>query len=704
MFRKVLNIFIVLGIFCYLLIISAFSCLSPSATSSNSNSTSSSSVNSSYYFQGWAPGPLGLAITPDGKTAYISFSLDDSLLVVDLETLTINDSIDVSAAGIQLDSGPALLSLDGKKLYVANFATKNVMILDTNTGQVTKVLPIPPMYAMALAASPDASKIYIPSPDGGLYIISTADDSYQRIYIPGILFGPIAPSLNNPNLLYTAGTLINQGVFQASFFTFNITNQTVERSMSLPSEVIQYPTAARRLVLNLNETIAYFGWYQPGPGDRGIGNLVTFDLNNFQVVASAPADNGVADFVVKEKQGKIYIIGLWSGGSSPNNVPILEWDMSSNKFVRNIPLSPSSDQRAIAVDPTNSDFLYETDGDHNILRKIQISTGKEVGRMRFNKGTLRPYAIIRGGNIGYVVGSSQSIYKLDMASGQLTGRITVPVPFAGCGFYQDKLYVSSGSDILAVNPSDGSVIQRYPIGWNIHPIIFTFFGDRMAAIDYENWMVAKQLVIFDARTMALLKSIPLPNETHGDKVVASPDGSKLYIVRGTLWSGTTVITILNATTLEVINTIEIPPADQRRGATGFLEGEFDEANRILYLLGFSSIYKIDMDTDKLIGTLDLIDIFDAWGRRGWTPTGLAGVSLSPSKDKLFIATGDSHSLYTYDVTKSSWTTRITNLKGYFITDGVASLDRRYFYTANSRSDSVTMVDLNSGNVIKVINF
>lgn len=704
MFRKVLNIFIVLGIFCYLLIISDFSCLSPSATSSNPNSTSSSLVNSSYYFQGWAPGPLGLAITPDGKTAYISFSLDDSLLVVDLETLTINDSIDVSAAGIQLDSGPALLSLDGKKLYVANFATKNVMILDTNTGQVTKVLPIPPMYAMALAASPDASKIYIPSPDGGLYIISTADDSYQRIYIPGILFGPIAPSLNNPNLLYTAGTLINQGVFQASFFTFNITNQTVERSMSLPSEVIQYPTAARRLVLNLNETIAYFGWYQPGPGDRGIGNLVTFDLNNFQVVASAPADNGVADFVVKEKQGKIYIIGLWSGGSSPNNVPILEWDMSSNKFVRNIPLSPSSDQRAIAVDPTNSDFLYETDGDHNILRKIQISTGKEVGRMRFNKGTLRPYAIIRGGNIGYVVGSSQSIYKLDMASGQLTGRITVPVPFAGCGFYQDKLYVSSGSDILAVNPSDGSVIQRYPIGWNIRPIIFTFFGDRMAAIDYENWMVAKQLVIFDARTMALLKSIPLPNETHGDKVVASPDGSKLYIVRGTLWSGTTVITILNATTLEVINTIEIPPADQRRGATGFLEGEFDEANRILYLLGFSSIYKIDMDTDKLIGTLDLIDIFDAWGRRGWTPTGLAGVSLSPSKDKLFIATGDSHSLYTYDVTKSSWTTRITNLKGYFITDGVASLDRCYFYTANSRSDSVTMVDLNSGNVIKVINF
>jgi DNA-binding beta-propeller fold protein YncE len=225
----------------------------------------------------------------------------------------------------------------------------------------------------------------------------------------------------------------------------------------------------------------------------------------------------------------------------------------------------------------------------------------------------------------------------------------------------------------------------------------------MAGIDYyENGMIAKQLVIFDALTMATLKTIPLPNEPHGDKVVASPDGSKLYIMRGPMFGGTTVIIIISGTTLEVINTIEIPPVDQRRGATSFLEGEFDEENRILYLLGFESVYKIDIDTDRLIGALDLIDIFDAWGRRGWTPTGLAGVSLSPSKDKLFITAGDPHSLYTYDIAKSSWSTKITNLKGYFITDGVASLDRHYFYTVNLTSDNVTMVDLTSGDIIKVI--
>jgi len=656
--------------------------------------------------QGWAPGPLGLAITPDGKTAYVSFSLDDSLLVVNLATLTISDSIDVSAAGIQLDSGSTLLSPDGRKLYVSNYAAQNVMVVDTINKQVVKVLPVSPASLKAMSLSPDGSKIYVPSSDqGGLCVISTADDSYQRIAVAGVLFGPIAPSRNNPNLLYTVGTLINQSVFQTSFFAFDVVTQKVVRSMSFPNDVIQYPAPARRIVLNSSETAAYFGWFQQGPDNKGIGNMVAFDLNNFQVAASAPADYGVADFTVNEAAGRIYVIGLWSGGGAVGNVPILEWDMAANKFVRNIPLSSSSDQRAVVVDPSNSDFLFETDGDYNVLRKVRISTGNEVGSMRFNKDSFKPYAIIRGGNIGYVVSySSQAMYKLDLGSGQLVGRVALPVAAAkGWGFYQDKFYISSGSDILALNPSSGSISQRYPIGRNINPIIFTFFGDRMAAINFDpGTMQASQLFIFDARTMVLLKSIPLPLGLYSDKVVASPDGSKLYIARGHMWGDATVVTIFNATTLEEIRTIEIPPAAQRHGHTGFMEGEFDEANRILYLLGFASVYKIDMDTDQLIDTFDLIDVFTAMGRSGWFPSGLAGVALSPSKDKLFVVSGDAHSLYAFDVTKSSWTTRIVNLKGFFVTDGVLSPDRRFFYTANSRTDNVSMIDLNTGELIKVI--
>ncbi|MFA4872023.1 MAG: hypothetical protein WC610_03135, partial [Patescibacteria group bacterium] len=140
----------------------------------------------------------------------------------------------------------------------------------------------------------------------------------------------------------------------------------------------------------------------------------------------------------------------------------------------------------------------------------------------------------------------------------------------------------------------------------------------------------------------------------------------------------------------------------RRGATGFVEADFDETKRILYLTGFTSVYKIDMDTDKLIGIIDLIDLYEPQNIRGWSPTGLSGVALSPTKDKLFIVSGDAHSMYTYDLARSAWITKTTNLKGYFITDAIASPDRRYLYTVNQESDSITMVDLISGEIVKII--
>ncbi|GAI11207.1 unnamed protein product, partial [marine sediment metagenome] len=236
--------------------------------------------------------------------------------------------------------------------------------------------------------------------------------------------------------------------------------------------------------------------------------------------------------------------------------------------------SPSSDQRAIAIDPTNENYLYMTEGDFNLIRKVEISTGGEIARAQFNKADIRPYAIIRGdNNTGYIVcQSSQKVYKLDLMSGQLMGNIPLPdgASHAG-GYYQGKLYFSGGRNIYSIDPSDGSLIETFDIGIDINPITLTFFNDKMATIDFETVMIGRRLLFFDARTMSVLKSIELPREPHGNKVIASPDGSKLYVARGSAM-GTAVITVFDALTLENINTIEIPISSlPRRGATGFVE-------------------------------------------------------------------------------------------------------------------------------------
>lgn len=224
----------------------------------------------------------------------------------------------------------------------------------------------------------------------------------------------------------------------------------------------------------------------------------------------------------------------------------------------------------------------------------------------------------------------------------------------------------------------------------------------MAAIDYEEGgMVGKQLLVFDVDTMSVIKTIKLSPTPYGHKVIASPDGKKLYIEGGTMWGTETVVTVLDGDTFETLNTVTIPPADVKNGATAFLEADFDEDGRVMYLLGFTSIYKIDMDSDKLLGTIDMIDFINGRGG-GWPPTGLMAVALSDSKDKLFAVSGDAHSMYTYDLKNLKWDKEPVNIMGYFPMASAFSDNRHFLFTVNSNTDSISKIDVNSGAVEKII--
>ena len=68
----------------------------------------------------------GTAVSPDGSTAYVAFSEPDSVLVVDLRAGRLRSAIDLTPAGVMLGSAQAVLSADGKLLFVANQAIGNI--------------------------------------------------------------------------------------------------------------------------------------------------------------------------------------------------------------------------------------------------------------------------------------------------------------------------------------------------------------------------------------------------------------------------------------------------------------------------------------------------------------------------------------------------------------------------------------------------
>ena len=154
------------------------------------------------FFACWAPAHLGLAISPDGRTAYVAFSLDDGVVEVDLSNGALG-GYDVSSAGPMLASEKVLLTPDGRNLYVANIGAQNILSIDAAGKRVRGVLAIPPSNGDSLTCLPDGSKVYVAA--ANLYEINVADNPFRRMPAGGICFRAVAASRREPGVIYALG-------------------------------------------------------------------------------------------------------------------------------------------------------------------------------------------------------------------------------------------------------------------------------------------------------------------------------------------------------------------------------------------------------------------------------------------------------------------------------------------------------------------
>ena len=76
--------------------------------------------------------PLGLAITPDGKHAYVTNYVDGTVSVIDTATGAVSATIPVGAGPLGVAFTP-----DGKHVYVANQGDGTVSVITTATGAVS---------------------------------------------------------------------------------------------------------------------------------------------------------------------------------------------------------------------------------------------------------------------------------------------------------------------------------------------------------------------------------------------------------------------------------------------------------------------------------------------------------------------------------------------------------------------------------------
>lgn len=108
---------------------------------------------------------MGLAISPDNKTVYVSGGETNKIFLFDLTTGIRIDSIDCSASTKQNDYsngyiGDMILTKDGKKLFAVDQINFRMVVVDTKSRKVIQNVPVG-RYPFGISLSPDEKNIFV---------------------------------------------------------------------------------------------------------------------------------------------------------------------------------------------------------------------------------------------------------------------------------------------------------------------------------------------------------------------------------------------------------------------------------------------------------------------------------------------------------------------------------------------------------------
>ena len=129
-------------------------------------------------------GPLGIAITPDGRTAYVTNSLGDTVTPIDLATSPARLGTPIRVGGAP---AAVAITLNGKVAYVSNFNSNTVTPINLTTNPATPERPIRVGFGpWSIAVTPNGRTVCVSDSEGTtVSVINTSSRSVTSVDVGG---------------------------------------------------------------------------------------------------------------------------------------------------------------------------------------------------------------------------------------------------------------------------------------------------------------------------------------------------------------------------------------------------------------------------------------------------------------------------------------------------------------------------------------
>jgi YVTN family beta-propeller protein len=681
----------------------------PVASSGPQNLRSASASNAPQQ----AMGPTVLALTSDGHFAYVGFHLSETVAKVHLPDLTIQAVADLHQF-FPLQSYRATLDASGGKLFVHSTSWRNLIVLDTQTMQVIHTIDDIDASGMFLGHD---GRLLIWSGNNKVKRIDTGTYAVSEFTDPSIGFLQIQESPSDASHWYVV-TSSPGGPWVIGLY--DTTTKSWLHQVEIPQEGTTPGIWDFKVLPDESKLYAgaMGGRYTTEYHDYGW--LYGINLQNWHVTP-LPIDGGAACLEVSPDSKHVYIGTDMPKPIDTGNLVVV--DTQTDTISNTLSLGRTRYQWAFAaiadlqIDPANPDLLYGISNDANSIFKINVSGPSLSGVAIFNRQDLSPHFFARrpGQETGYVLAKHIPFgFDFDLEAASVDGLTGFPSIRSDSGSYDvavtdsGNLYIAQGENVLEVDGADRHLIASHPLPPGV-PSIWNFILSRDQSKLYSITAdpVTQRPSIFTAIDTADFHTVANFSLTGGafdTRPFELPDGSKLYAVGGEDF-GAITIPVIETDHFTNAKTITYDDA-KLRGISGgpYTPYAYDANTHTLFVGATFVVLAIDTQNDTIKEVIHLEDVATAIGLKPeqFIYVNAVGLVYQPQENFLYIVHFDRSFVSIYDLNKHQFLPQAIPLKGFLPVHAFANQDASKIFVIGTRSDTVSVIDVASKSVEKVI--